>query len=190
MQIVTTAGARYFVLFKDDFSGWTVAHFMKNKSEVESLFQAFVARVENETKRKVRVLRSDYGGEFIGKTFADWLAIKGIKHETSAPHSPEQNGVAERSNRTIMEPPRSLLHSKGIPLKLWDEAVNCAVYTINSILSRTESVTPYETWYGRKPDISHLRIFGSKMYIHIPDASRQKLDAKSLQCIFMGYCDT
>ena len=190
MQIATPAGARYFVLFKDDFSGWTVAHFMKNKSEVESLFQAFVARVENETKRKVRILRSDNGGEFIGKTFADWLAIKGIKHETSAPHSPEQNGVAERSNRTIMEAARSLLHSKGIPCKLWAEAVNCAVYTLNRILSRTGNVTPYETWYGRKPDISHLRIFGSKMYIHIPDESRQKLDAKSFQCIFMGYCDT
>ncbi len=79
MQIVTPAGALYFVLFKDDFSGWIVVRSMKNKSEVETLFQTFVARVKNETKRKVRVLRSDNGGEFIGKTFSDWLAIKGIR---------------------------------------------------------------------------------------------------------------
>lgn len=89
----------------------------------------------------------------LGKNFADWLTARGINHETSAPYSPEQKGVAERSNRTIMEAARSLLHSKGVPVKLWAEAVNCTVYTLNRVLSRTGNVTPYEHWYGKKPDV-------------------------------------
>lgn len=117
------------------------------------------------------------------------------RHVTSdmvffCPSGLKKKRTAEQSKRAIMEATRSLLHSKGIPLKLWAAAVNCVVYIINRILSPTWSVTPYETWYGSKPYISHLRILKKKMYIHILDASRQKLDAKTLQCIFMGYCDT
>lgn len=189
MQADTPAGARFYVIFKDDFSQWRVVFFIKNKSEVFRLFITFVARLQSETKCRVTTLRSDNGGEYTSGEFEDWLADNGIKHETSAPHTPEQNGVAERDNRTIMEGARSLLHAKDLPLELWAEAVGCTVYILNRALTSTSPVTPYEAWYGKRPDLSNLRIFGSKCFVHIPGTNRQKLDAKSDRCIFVGYPD-
>lgn len=89
-----------------------------------------------------------------------------------------------------MEAARSFLYTKNVPKGLWAETVNCAVYTLNRVLSSTQKKTPYEIWFGKKPDVSHLRIFGSRVYIHVPAVNRQKLDPKGVECIFIGYCDT
>ena len=187
MQETTPGGSRFYVIFKDDFSRWRTVYFMKNKSEVAEFFVRFTALLENETGRKVRTLRSDNGGEYCSKSFSNWLSQRGIRHETSAPHSPQQNGVSERANRTIMEAARSLIHHKSIPLFLWGEAVDCAVHVQNRILSSTRSVTPYQAWYGKKPDVSYFRIFGSRAFAHVPDPNRRKLDPKAQECIFVGY---
>ena len=107
--------------------------------------------------------------------FSNFLSKEGIKHETSAPHTPEQNGVAERENRIVMESARSLLHAEAISLELWAEAVACAVYCLNRALSTNNKIcTPFEGWYKQKPTISHLRIFGIKAYVHIPEVERKK----------------
>lgn len=188
MEVATPSGSRYYVVFKDDFSGWKAVNILKQKSDVADSFINFAALLETETGRRVKTLRSDNGGEYRGGDFLDWLLKSGIRHETSAPHTPQQNRVAERSNRTIMEATRSQLHTKGVPQKLWGEAVSCATHVLNRTLSSTNLVTPYEAWFGKKPDVSYFKVFGSRAFAHIPDANRRKLDPKAQECIFVGYC--
>jgi len=132
------------------------------------------------------MLRSDNGGEFISFEFTTWLADQGIKQQTSAAHTPEQNGKAERDHRSTVEAARCHLHAIGALLKLWAEAVNHATYVLKRTLAHTDTQTPYEKWHGRKPDISNLRTFGSVAYFFIPDAERQKLDKKAIKGAYVG----
>jgi len=118
MQVATPGGSRYFVIFKDDFSGWCVVRFMKHKSEVAELFQCYAAQMETETGKKVKTLRSDNGGEYFPTSFTSWLAKTGIRHESSVSHTPQQNGVSERENRTLMEAARSQMYARKVPLPL------------------------------------------------------------------------
>ena len=105
-------------------------------------------------------------------------------------YTPQQNGVCERKNRTIMETARCLLKRKRLSRRFWAEAVSCAVYLINrSPTTSLEKCTPHEAWYGTKPSVHHLKVFGSVAYSHIPDAMRSKLDDKSEKCIFIGYSE-
>lgn len=137
MSVPSPGGARFYVLFKDDYSGFRKVNFIKNKSDVFDCFTQFVSQLNNETVHRVKTLRSDNGGEYDGKEFESWTKKKDIRHESSAPYNPEQNGVSERDNRTIVESARSLLHMKKLPLELWAEAVNCAVHTLNRVITRT-----------------------------------------------------
>lgn len=146
---------------------------------------------ESETDHNIHTIQSDGGGEFISTEFVNWLTEKCIRHETTVAHTPQQNGVKERDHRTIGEAERSaMLHMKNILQELWVESYNCAVYTLNRTLSSSISATHYELWFGRKPKLDHLRIFGCEAYMHIPDCNRSKLDPKSIKCTFVGYCDT
>lgn len=118
------------------------------------------------------------------------LADLQINLQISAPYTPEQNGVAERDRRSTVESARSLLHSQGIPLKLWAECINNVVYALNrSVYTHFAVITPYQRWFGVKPDVSRLRVFGSVTYFFIPDASRQKLDAKATKGAYVGECE-
>lgn len=92
----------------------------------------------------------------------------GIQREYMAPYTPEQNGKAERDNRTIIERARTTLHAKGLPESLWAEAVNTAVYLMNRSGSGESGSTPYERWVGKKPSLEHIRIFGSEAYVNVP----------------------
>lgn len=190
MQKPSPTGSIYYVLFIDDFSGMRAIYFMKSKSDVFENLKLFSCKLRSETKESIKTLRSDGGGEFMSKEMAIWMTEAGIRHETSAAHTPQQNGVSERGHRTICESGRSILHMKSLPLYLWAEALSCSTYTRNRTPSCKSSVTPYEIWHKKKPDISNLRIFGSEAFVHIPDANRKKLEAKSIKCIFVGYSPT
>ncbi|KAM1744384.1 hypothetical protein ACFX11_011278 [Malus domestica] len=159
-----------------------------DKSEVFGAFKKFKAAVEKESGCKIKAMRSDRGGEFTSKEFQEFCEANGIRRPLTVPRSPQQNGVVERKNRTILDMARSMLKSKRLPKELWAEAVACAVYLSNR--SPTRSVwgkTPQEAWSGRKPGISHLRVFGSIAHVHVPDKRRTKLDDKSEKFIFIGY---
>ena len=194
-RVPSPNGAKYFVIFKDDYSGYSEVKFLKQKSEVPDLFKVFVNRLEVETGQRVNTLRSDNGGEYESNEFSQWLESKGIRHETSVAETPEQNGVAERQNRTVIESARCMLHSTGRPLEsvleLWAEATNCAVYLRNRVLAKAlEGKTPYEAWTGRKPNLSHIRVFGCTAYAHIPHDERSKFAPNAIKCLFVGYCET
>ena len=142
------------------------------------------------TGNRIDTIRSDNGGEFFTTDFATWPKEKGIRQESSAPYTPEQNGVAERLNRTIVESARSMLHSAQVPIYLWAEAVNCAVYLQNRSASKSIKNTPYEIWKGVKPNITHLRVFGSEVFVHVPKGRRGKFDPKAIKCLHMGYSES
>jgi transposase InsO family protein len=192
MQVSSIGGALYYVLFEDDSSGFRVVRFIKQKSEVATCFKDFVSLLHAQTGQLVSVLRSDNGGEYENHELQAWLRKKGIRHETSVRLTSQQNGVAERDNLTLMEGARTLIHSnRNLPLTLWAEAVSCVTYTLNRTLSSTHfNKTPYEAWYGKKPNLSNLRIFGSEFYTLIPKEIRRKLDPKGLLCYFVGNSDT
>jgi hypothetical protein len=136
------------------------------------------------------VFRFDNGGEYISKGFQGFLKAHGIEKQTSTPYRPQQNGVAERANHTLVEMARSMLHAQNLKKSLWAEAVVNAAYTRNRCPSRAlPSITPEEAWTGRKPCISHMRVFGCIVYAMVPNEKRGKLHAKGTKCLFLGYCE-
>jgi hypothetical protein len=148
----------------------------------------FKAEAENQSSKKIKILRSDNGGEYVSKEFERYCKDAGIVHQFTVPYSPQQNGVAERWNRTLVETARCMLHHKKLEYKFWAEAISTAAYVRNRTpTNSTGDKTPEEVWSGRKPSVAHLRVFGSEAYFHVPHELRSKLDPKSKQCIFVGY---
>ena len=188
MSTESIGGKKYFVTFTDDYSRCCSVYFMKHKSEVLEKFKDFETTTACSGER-IRKLRTDNGGEYVSKEFEAYLKSKRIFHEVTVPHSPEQNGVAERMNRTLMESARSMLSHAGLSNRYWAEAVATAAYIRNRTPTAAikEQQTPYERWYRKKPNVSHLRVFGCMAFAHIPDAQRQKLDKKSEKLRFVGY---
>ncbi|MCO5551463.1 hypothetical protein L7F22_004966 [Adiantum nelumboides] len=188
MRTPSVGNSLYFVTFIDDFSRFCWVYPLKAKSDVFAVFQHYVSMVENETGCKVQTLRTDRGGEYMSGAFKDFLGKKGIKHQCTMPYTPQQNGVAERKNRSLMEMARCMLKAKSLPHKLWMEAVACVAHVLNRCPTRAlKTITPYESWYDRKPSVSYLRVFGCLAYAHIPQQLRGKLDDKAVKCIFVGY---
>jgi glutaredoxin len=144
--------------------------------------------VENEIGQKIKVLGFDNRGEFVSKKFDVVFAECGIQRQTSAPYSPQQNGVAECVNRIIMECARSMILAQGLELEFWGEVVNTVVYIKNQCPTKVfDSKTLQKAWSGRKPDVSHLRVFGCKAFAHVPNEKRTKLESKFMPCVFLGY---
>ena len=190
MKTMSLGGARYFLTFIDDFSRKMWVYPLKAKSECFERFKEFKALVEKEVEAEIKVFRSDNGGEYTSNQFQAYLKAQGIVHQTSAPHTPQQNGVAERANRTIVEMARSMIYGQNLGLEFWAEAVSNAVYIRNRCpTSAVHGKTPQEAWCGKKPSVAHMRVFGCIAYAKIPDASRTKLEPKSVKCLFLGYCE-
>lgn len=134
------------------------------------------------------MFRTDRGGEFTSKEFNVFCEENGIRRDLSAPRTPQQNGVAERKNRTVVEMARSMMTTSNLPKQLWAEAVATAVYLRNISPTKADmNQTPYEAWKGRKPKVSHLKIFGCIAYVLDTYSSRCKLDRKYEKCIFISY---
>ena len=149
-------------MFIDDYTRCCAVYFMKHKSEVFDKFKEFEATTTNEVGKAIGTLRTDNGGEYLSTEFQNYLRVKGIRHELTVPHSPQQNGVAERMNRTLVESARSMIAHAGVSNIFWAEAISTAAYVRNRLPTTAlkENETPYERWYGKKPDVSHLRVFG------------------------------
>lgn len=136
-------------------------------------------------------MRSDNGGEYVSQKLKDFCTAEGIKWELTTPHNPHQNGVAERKNRSIVEAARAMLHDQSLPLNLWAEACNIAVYLQNRSLHHILGMkTPMEAFLGKQPYVSHFRIFRSSVYFHVIKDSWKKLDPTTELGILVVYMDT
>jgi hypothetical protein len=180
-------GITNYGTFMDDATKMTAIVPLKTKTAKEMLeqFKDYQAIVEKQLGRKIKYIRTDGGGGY-EKEFDKYLKSQGILHEATVPYSPEQNGVAERVNRTIMERTRSILVDAKLPKELWMEVAKTVVYLKNRSPTSALSTTPYEAWYGTKPDLSHLRITGSPAYVLIPKEKRVKLDSHSIKGQLIG----
>lgn len=185
-----TDHCRYFVSFIDEYSGAATAFFMKKKSMVLDCFKAFLAMATKHNKN-VKYFRTDGGGEYTSHAFEATLRKAGIRHEVTNPHSPFQNGQAERWNRTIVGKAKALLQDSGFDKKFWVQAIRHAVYLYNrATVKASHGITPFEAWTGKQPDIGHLRIFGCLAHMLVPKANRRKLDPNTKTAFVMGFSDT
>ncbi|GJV97012.1 retrovirus-related pol polyprotein from transposon TNT 1-94 [Tanacetum coccineum] len=164
---VSFGNKRYFVTFIDDFSRKCWVYFLEQKSEVFETFKKFKATVEKTTGQYIKALRSDRGGEYLSISFIKFCEEQGIKRFLTTPYTPQQNGIAERKNQTIMNMVRSMLKSKNMPKEFWAEAVQCVVYIKNRCPHvKLGDKTPQECWSGVKPMVSHFKVFGNVAYAH------------------------
>jgi transposase InsO family protein len=175
MSTTSLSGYLYYVSFIDDFSQNTWIYFLKDKSEVFNKFKEFKVLVENLSEKKIKILRLDNGGEFTSNEFKAFCKEVGIKRELSTPYNPQQNGVAKRKNLTIMEAVKAMIHDQGLLMHLWAEATRTTVYVQNKSPHHVlGNKTPEEMFTSKKPEVSHLRIFGCPVYVHVPKDKRLK----------------
>ena len=179
----------YIATFIDDYSSHAVVYYLKTKDGFSKALTEYLAWGETQTSSKLKVLHSDRGGEYMNGTVEDLLKQRGIEHYTTMPHSSQQNGRAERFNRTIMDKALAMLHASGLSNGFWEYAVATAVHVYNrSPIRRLQWRTPVELWgLSHPPDVSYFRIFGCRAYVHVPKDGRKKLDAKAFPATFIGY---
>ena len=179
---------RYLISFIDDFSRKTWIYFVLEKSEAFHIFKEFKAFVEKQSGNFIKCLRTDRGGEYNSIEFKEFCKENGIKRQLTTAYTPQQNGVAERKNRTIMNMVRAILSEKEVPKSFWADAVQWANHVLNrSPTTIVKDMTPEEAWSGNKPSVEHFRVFGCVGYAHVPEVKRTKLDDRSVKCVMIGY---
>ncbi|CAL5322875.1 unnamed protein product [Camellia sinensis] len=184
----STSIYKYYVLFVDDYSRFTWLYPLSYKSEVYSKFLEFKSFVEKQFGFPLKILRTDGGGEFINHQMEHFIKTNGILHQQSCPHTPSQNGVAERKHRHITETAIALLHQSSLPLTYWFDAIATATFLINRLPSASLShASPFQLLFHTSPDYSLLKVFGCLCYPWLRFASTHKLQPKSSPCVFLGY---
>jgi transposase InsO family protein len=163
------SGCKYFLLFIDDFSRITWVYFLKQKLEVFEKFKIFCQLVENEVKEKIGSLMTNNGGEFTSNEFKIFCTNNGIRRHITSVYTRQQNGVVERMNHTLLGMERSMLSFKKLSSTYWAEAIHTTIYLRNIYPTASlDEITPYEAWFGFKPQVKHLRVFGSVCYALVP----------------------
>ncbi|GJU58530.1 putative RNA-directed DNA polymerase [Tanacetum coccineum] len=185
LRHVSRKGASYFLTFTDDFSRYGYVYLLKHKHEVFETFKVFKAEVELQLGKKIKALRSDRGGEYLSQEFKDYLSENGIVQNLTSPYTPQQNGVSERRNRTLLDMVRSMFNLTTLPLSFWDYALESAVRILNMVPTKKVDKTPYEIWHGKAPNLSYLKVWGCEAYVKRDSAD--KLQQRSVKCIFVGY---
>lgn len=163
MRQESLSGAKYFATFIDDATRWCVVKFLKKKSDLTDAFKSYQNMVETQTGLKVKCLQTDNGKEYKNTELDKHLENCGIKRRLTIPHTPEQNGVAERKNRTLVEMARCLMISSNLPSSFWAEAISTANHLRNRCPSRNlNGLTPFKKWTSVHPHLSYLKTFGCK----------------------------
>ena len=188
-RTASTLGFQYFVTFIDDYSRCTWLFLMKTRAELFSIFQKFYAEILTQFNISIRVLRSDNAREYFSAPFTLFMSQHGILHQSSCAHTPQQNGVAERKNRHLIETARTLLLHSHVPFRFWGDAVLTACYLINRMPSSVlHAQIPHSLLFPDQP-LYFLppRVFGCTCFVHILTPGQDKLSAKATKCIFLGY---
>ncbi|CAI6000269.1 unnamed protein product [Closterium sp. NIES-65] len=183
-------GSKYFIIFLDDFSRLSWVTLVKTKDEVAKVFKRWIRYAEREAGAKVKILRSDRGGEYMGKDLESFLEDKGITHQLSVAYTPQQNGAAERLNRTLIDLARAMLAHAQLDHTWWGAAVQYANWVKNRMGSKgLGGKSPYFMWTRKVPSVSMARVWGCMAQYKVPDQQRRKLDPKAQWGIFLGVSE-
>jgi transposase InsO family protein len=184
-RVLSKSGGRFYMTLIDDHSRMVWVYILKSKDEAFPTFIKWKAMVEKQTERKVKCLRTDNGLEYCNKEFNEFCSKEGIVRHRTCTGTPQQNGVAERMNRTLCDRARSMLSHAGVSKDFWAEAICTACYLVNRSPSMAiGNKTPLEVWSGSPAGYKHLRVFGCPAYAHVKDG---KLEPRARKCIFLGY---
>jgi hypothetical protein len=185
---ISIGGSKYCLVIVDDCSRFTWVFFLQEKSQTQETLERFLRRAQNEFGLRIKRIRSDNGTEFKNSWIEGFLEEQGIKHEFSSPYTPQQNGVVESKNRTLLDMARTMLDEYKTPNRFWAEAINTACHSINRLyLHRILKKTSYELLTGKKPNVSYFRVFGSKFFILIKRGRSSKFAPKEVEGFLLGY---
>ena len=169
----------------DDYSRKIWIYILKNKSETLSKFKHWKVMIEKQTSNKVKRLRTNNGLEFCSEEFENFYKMEGIVRHKTIAGTLQQNRLAERFNRTLLERTRCMLISAGLPKVFWAKAISTTAYLLNRCPSTALNFkTPEEVWSGHPPSYDRLRVFGCSAYVHV---KKDKLESRAVKCIFLGY---
>jgi Reverse transcriptase (RNA-dependent DNA polymerase)/Integrase core domain len=190
--VISKSGGKWYVIFVDDCTRMTWLYILKTKDEVSKIFQNFYKMIITQFEKRIKVIRSDNGTEYINKELQVFLSENGILHETSCVGTPQQNSVAERKNRHLLEITRSLLFENKVPANYWDNAITFAVYLMNRMPTTANKFqTPLQSLSSHVhiPSIMHLppKVFGCSVYVHVQKHNRNKLETRAEKCVFLGF---
>nr|GEV72856.1 putative ribonuclease H-like domain-containing protein [Tanacetum cinerariifolium] len=178
----------YCLVVTYDYSRFTWVFFLATKDETSSILKTFITGIENQLSLKVKIIKSDNGIKFKNNDLNRFCEMKGIKRDISVPRNPQQNGIAERKNMTLIEAARTMLADSLLPISFWGEAVNTACYVQNRVLvTKPQNKTPYELLHGRTPSIGFIRPFGCLVTILNTLDSLGKFDEKINEGLLVGY---
>lgn len=186
----TDEGFKYWVTFTDVATRMTWIYVLKRKSQAFEAFTEWKTMIEKQTGFTVKRLRDDKGGEFVGHKWEDYLKEHGILHEKTTVNTPQSNGFAERGNRKIEEGTTSLLAESKLPSACWAHAAGFIVRVMNCTpTSAIQGMTPFEAFYGKKPDLTMLRVFGCRAYVHIQKKYRKEAPWHMQKCVYFGFAN-
>ncbi|GKC74761.1 retrovirus-related pol polyprotein from transposon TNT 1-94 [Tanacetum coccineum] len=188
MRVESINGKKYVLVIVDDCSRYTWTHFLRSKYKTPEVLIDFLTLVQRGLHAQIRTVQTDKGTKFLNKTLHAYFAKEGIRHETSTARTPEQNGVVERQNRTLVEAARTMLSAAKVPLFFWAEAIatTCFTQSRSLVIPRHEK-TPYHIINAHKPSVKFFYIFGSLCYIVRDGKNLNKMKEKGDECIFVGY---
>ncbi|KAJ9561425.1 hypothetical protein OSB04_006585 [Centaurea solstitialis] len=185
IKSTTKDGNLYYVTFIDDYSRYGYVYLIKHKSDTFEKFKEFKHEVENQLGRKIKILHSDRGGEYLSLEFNGYLKECGIVSQLSPPRTPQHNGVAERRNRTLLDMVRSMMTRAPLSIYFWGYALETTAYILNLVPAKKVEKTPHEMWTGKKPSLAHIKVWGCEVFVR--HESQDKLADKSEKCLFIGY---
>ena len=189
-EIASIHGNQYYILFVDDATRYVTVNFLKKKEDATKHVKNYLTYLKTQNKLP-KAMRVDRGSEFINQTLKAWFDENGLEIQTTAPYSPSQNGIAERMNRTLVELARAMIKGQNLPEFLWEYAVAHAAYLRNrSYTTFLKEQTPYQKWYNKKPNVTHLREFGAPVWVLLQGQKvPRKILPKSQKRAYVGYED-
>ncbi|KAJ9558098.1 hypothetical protein OSB04_012712 [Centaurea solstitialis] len=184
-RTVSREGANYFITFTDDFSRYGYVYLLKHKHEAFETFKVFQSEVENQLGKTIKALCSDRRGEYMSQEFLDHLTKCVIVSQFTPPYTPQHNGVSERRNRTFLDMVQSMMSLTSLPLSFWGCALESATCVLNMAPTKKVDKTPYEIWHGKVPNLYYLKVWGCED--RVKRNTPNKLEPRSIKCIFVGY---
>ena len=190
MNVRSRYGAQYFITFIDDFTQFSHIYLISHRSETLDCFKRYSTLVEHQLNTKIKSLWTDRGREYLSDLFKEYCDEKGLARQLTIPNTPQQNGVVERRNRTLLDMVRSMMVQAKLPISFWGDALMTTTYNLKRVPSKSVPSTLYEVWKGATPDLNVMRPWGCEAYVHNVSHEYGKLGPKGKKCIFIRYLES